>query len=315
MPLINVSPPSKNLMLCNWRDWQSIAYLMALPLLVCALWQVELNVTNYLHHPIYLLGYSLLILLTIGVGAIHHHHAHLRMWENKTLNRYTDFWLCLLQGHPTFVFYASHNANHHRYHHGVNDITRTYRFGGDTNHLLAYVLHPFQALLVLYPLFITWLQRLYRRVPRVFWYCMRQYALIVIAWLFLATIHWQKFLFLVLLPQLFGLHWLLATNYLQHAHADGNSRLNFARNFSGGVNIFYFNIGFHTAHHLHPRVHWSCLPRLHQQIQSTIDPRLNAGSLITYMLRTFVGSLVWSPWRSQSLMQNKLDSLPVIKEK
>ena len=39
---------------------------------------------------------------------------HLRMWRGRWANRATDFWITLLQGHPTFVFYPAHVANHHR---------------------------------------------------------------------------------------------------------------------------------------------------------------------------------------------------------
>ena len=59
-----------------------------------------------------------MLFLTLGIGVIHHNHTHLRMWRGRWANRATDFWITLLQGHPTFVFYPAHVANHHRYKHG-----------------------------------------------------------------------------------------------------------------------------------------------------------------------------------------------------
>ncbi len=286
-------------MLRNWRDLQSMLYLLALPLLILFLWRTGLH--TFLHFA----AYGTVIFLFVSIGTIHHQHAHLRMWKNKYLNRLTDWVLCVFQGHPTFVFYAAHNANHHRYQHGEKDVARTYRFGGDTNSLMGYIKHPFQAVVVLYPLFFVWLGRLKNRKPRVFIYCIGQYFVIAIFWLGLCVVAAEKFVLLVLLPQLFALHVLLATNYLQHAHADGHSRLNFARNFSGWVNPLLFNIGLHTAHHLHPRVHWSKLPQLQKIYQPQVDPRLNAGPLLPYMWRTFVMSIFWRAWRSQSLMQSE----------
>ena len=118
----------------------------------------------------------------------------------------------------------------------------------------------------------------------------------------------------MILPQLHGLHWLLATNYLQHAHADGRrssraqrdtdgSMLNYARNFEGWVNPLLFNIGLHTAHHECPHAHWSQLTELHERIyRRRVDPALNEGGLLPYMARVFVAGLVWRPARSQSLM-------------
>jgi fatty acid desaturase len=289
---------ASNRMLRNWRDLQSMLYLLALPVLILFLWRTGLH--TLLHFAVY----GTVIFLFVSIGTIHHQHAHLRMWRNKYLNRLTDWILCIFQGHPTFVFYAAHNANHHRYQHGEKDVARTYRFGGDTNSLMGYIKHPFQAVVVLYPLFFAWLGRLKNRHPRVFIYCIGQYFVIAFVWFGLCVVDVEKFVLLVLLPQLFALHVLLATNYLQHAHADGNSRLNFARNFSGWVNPFLFNIGLHTAHHLHPRVHWSELTELQKIYQPLVDPRLNAGPLLPYLWRTFVMSIFWRAWRSQSLMQS-----------
>ncbi|WP_269532095.1 fatty acid desaturase [Chitinimonas sp. BJYL2] len=281
-------------MLRNPRDIQALVYLLLQTGLVILLWQ-------YGFQP---LVYAAVLLLSVGISAAHHNHAHLRFWHNKYLNRLTDLWLTLLQGHPTFVFHATHNANHHRYHHGPRDAARTYRFGGDTNHLSGYLLHPLQAVCVLYPLFIDWLRRLRHRAPGVYRHCLLQYLIIITLWAVLAAIDWQKWLLFVLLPQLHGLHWLLATNYLQHAHADGHSQLNFSRNFNGLLNLLMFNIGYHTAHHLHPKAHWSTLPALHEQYRLHIHPNLLAGGLLPYMVRTYLLAPFIPACRSRSLMNH-----------
>ncbi|WP_205700968.1 fatty acid desaturase [Jeongeupia sp. USM3] len=279
-------------MLHKRRDLQSLAYLIALPALVAGQWV----------WGIHWLAYALTLFLTLGTGVIHHNHTHRRMWRSRRLNRLTDFWLTLLQGHPTFVFYPAHVGNHHRYRHGPKDAARTYRFGGDRNDLRGYLLHPLQAAWVLYPLFIGWLRQLGRRNRGALRYCLAQYAAVLALWGGLAWLDWQRWLVLVLIPQLHGLHWLLATNYLQHAHADGHSRLNYARNFEGWVNPLLFNIGLHTAHHEHPRAHWSELPRLHRAYRDRIDSRLNAGPLARYMFVTFIASLLLPRLRSRPLM-------------
>lgn len=280
----------------NLRDWQSILYLLLLPVLVAWQW-----LTGF-----HWLLYGAVLFLTLGVGVIHHNHAHLHLWHSRKLNRLTDLWLCLLQGHPTFVFYPAHIANHHRYNHTQKDITRTYGFSwpgarGDTNHLLGYLLHPLQAVWVLYPLFIAWIRRNFCRRRGYFYYVLLQYAVVLSAWILLAAMDWKKWLLLVLVPQLHGLHWLLATNYLQHAHADGSGKgFNFARNFEGWVNPLLFNIGLHTAHHKYPRAHWSELALLHEQYRPLVDARLNEPSLIGYMWRTYILGLLHRRWRSQT---------------
>ncbi|MEG0446031.1 MAG: fatty acid desaturase [Comamonas sp.] len=250
------------------------------------------------------------------MGVIHHNHTHVRMWWGRWTNRATDYWLTLLQGHPTFVFWPAHVANHHRFRHGPKDIARTYRpaFGGDTNHLWGYLIHPLQAAWVLYPLFMRWLNNLRLRRPGAFRYCMGQYALWLGSGGCLLWLDWQKALIFVIAPQLHGLHWLLATNYLQHAHADGRPlsraqrntpgiELNYARNFEGLVNPLLFNIGLHTAHHECPHAHWSELTRLHAETyRQRVTPALNEGGLLPYMGRVYVLGLIWPAARTRPQM-------------
>lgn len=290
----------------HFRDWQSLAYLVALPAL--AAWQWV--------HGFWWPLYALMLFLTLGIGVIHHNHTHLRMWHGRWANRATDLYITLLQGHPTFVFWPAHVANHHRHRHGERDVARTYRFGGDTNHLWGYLLHPLQAVFVLYPHILGWLAALRRRGPGAFRYCMAQYAVWLGSWALLLAIDWRRALLFVIVPQLHGLHWLLATNYLQHAHADGSPRgekvapgdtqrgaLNYARNFEGLVNPLLFNIGLHTAHHENPHAHWSDLTRLHRDTyRERVDPALNEGGLLPYMFRVFVLGAVVPRFRSRSLM-------------
>lgn len=286
----------------NWRDLQSLVYLLVLPALV--MWQWQFGISFWL--------YGLQLFLTLGVGVIHHNHAHLRMWKFKTLNRLTDLYIGLLQGHPTFVFNAVHVANHHRYRHSEKDVARTYGLNsvgikGDNNHLLGYLLHPVQAIFVLYPIFMKTLRRHFAHRRMYFYYCLLQYAMVIGMWILLMLLDWQKWLLLIFIPQLHGLHWLLATNYLQHAHADGSpnspaqKNYNYARNFYGLLNPLLLNIGYHTAHHEHPRAHWSKLPQLNNLYKTKVAPQLQEPSLLGYMLRVYVLGIFNSRLRTRTL--------------
>jgi hypothetical protein len=256
--------PARLPRLRHWRDLQSLAYLVALPLIAWWQWQHGWNLWLY----------GIELFLTLGVGVIHHNHTHLRMWRGRRANRFTDYWLTLLQGHPTFVFWPAHVANHH----------------------------------------LRWLGQLRRHWPGAFRYCMGQYLLWLGSWALLLSLDWQKALLLVIIPQLHGLHWLLATNYLQHAHADGRpltrgqrldpaTALNYARNFEGWVNPLLFNIGLHTAHHERPQAHWSELTRLHREhYRQRVAPELNEGGLLPYMGRVFLLGTIWPPARTRAQM-------------
>lgn len=275
------------------RDLQGLAYLLAVPAL--ALWQWR--------HGFDALLYAAMLTMWIGIGVIHHHHAHRPMWHGRALNRATDLALAVLQGHPTYAFAATHNANHHRHRHGPGDWARTYRFArGDTNDLAGWLLHPLQAAAALYPHFLDHLVRQRRHRPGVWRWAVLQYVLAGTAWLVALAVDWRSAVLYVLLPQAVAMHWLLGANYFQHAHADPHSRWNYARNFTGAVNLLYFNIGLHTAHHEHPREHWSRMPGLHRSLRPRIDSALEERSFLRYVLRTLVMSALVPRWRSRSLM-------------
>lgn len=244
--------------------------------------------------------YALMLFLAIGIGVIHHNHAHLSMWRRRRLNRVTDLVITALQGHPTFVFNPAHNRNHHRYRHGPRDVARTWRFGDD-NDLRGWVLHPLQAATTVYPLVLAWLRGVRRRAPGAYRWYLLQYGVWLGSWALALAQDPGKALLFVIVPQLFGLHWLLAANDLQHAHADDAAPMGYARNFEGALNPLLFNIGLHTAHHEHGRAHWSDLPRLHAAYRPHIDSRLLEPSFPAYLLRVFVLGIFLPRCRSRSL--------------
>ena len=213
----------------------------------------------------------------------------------------TNLLISISTAVPSAMIYGGHLRNHHVHQHGPEDHTRTYRFGGDHNHLWGYLLHPFQAWSVLMPKFFTALVEEWPRRTRFARDLLLQTCLIGASWVLLLAIDWQKFFLLVLLPQAVGLHWLLGSNYFQHAHCDDDSESNYARNFTGLVNVFWLNIGFHTAHHDHPRAHWSTLRKLHEENEHNIDPSLCCKSFLGYVFRVFfLGSFARS-FRTASL--------------
>ena len=224
------------------------------------------------------------------------------MWRSAILNRSTDLVGTVLQGHPVFVFRIAHNDDHHAHNHGPKDLARTYQFDGDHNHFLGYVTHPSQVLSILYPFFIKHIDNARIENRHAFYWLGTQYLLVIALWSALILIDPLKAVLYVIFPQLVCLHWLLASNYLQHAHADGLSEWNFARNFTGFINRIFFNIGFHTAHHRHPTLHWAELPRQHLRIAENIDPRMIELSFAWYVLRTFLLSAFMPSFRSHSLM-------------
>ena len=124
---------------------------------------------------------------------------------------------------------------------------------------------------------------------------------IVLVSLSLALIDVRAWLLLVALPQAHGLHWLLASNYLQHAGArpgTGPDSSDVAphdasRNFTGLVNLVWLNIGYHNAHHIEPRTHWAEMPTVHRKHVAQVPPWLVERSLLVYFFRTLVFQSKW----------------------
>ena len=270
-------------MLRNRRDFQSVAYLLALPLLVVVQWRADaFSIALYLPT----------LVLAVGVSCINHNHAHLSIWKNRYLNRLTDHWIGTLQGHPVFMFEAAHIDSHHRHNQLDGDVTRIEQFGRD-NHIVGYLLFPLRVLRPLRALKREYLRRVRIENPRLFLHIVVQHVPLFAIWAVAFALDWKKAVVYLLVPQAVALHFLLASNYLQHARTTIGSSHDHSRNFVGWMNLVLFNVGYHTAHHELESLHWSRLPRAHAEIARLVSPRLIERSLVGY----FVGVLAFGFFR------------------
>ncbi|MEM7314703.1 MAG: fatty acid desaturase [Planctomycetota bacterium] len=275
----------------NYYDFISVAYIVVYLVAIVSQWWLGFS------WPLFAISLVTVVCLQV----VHHNHVHLGIWHSRRMNRLTNLLISLATAVPTAMLYGGHLKNHHVHNHGPGDTTRTYRFGGDHNHLLGYLLHPFQALFVLIPKFCREFWEGWPTRSRFSRDLLLQSTLVGILSLGLLWLDWQNFLLLVLVPQLFGVHWLLGSNYLQHAHCDDQSDVNYARNFTGPINYLLLNVGFHTAHHDNPRAHWSTLRQIHERTISEMDPRLCCPSFAGYLFRTFFLGIFFESYRSRSL--------------
>ena len=59
---------------------------------------------------------------------------------------------------------------------------------------------------------------------------------------------------------------IVFTNLLFHKGCDPSSKINLSKNYTNSVeNFLFLNGGYHTIHHLYPRLHWSQLPQMHDK--------------------------------------------------
>lgn len=266
-------------MLRNMHDWQSLTYLFGLPLLVLFEWSLDaINI------PLY----CVTLILAVGISCINHNHAHVSLWINQWLNRFTDYWIGTLQGHPVYLFEVAHVGSHHRYNQLDQDVTRVEQFGSH-NHIVGYLLFPLHALRPLNHLKRKYFQQLRTENPRKLLGIISQHVPLIALWIIAVIIDWKKAALFVFIPQLLALHFLLASNYLQHARTQAGSRYNHSRNFVGFMNRILFNVGYHTAHHEWESLHWSELPQAHARLNEKIDPSLNEKSLFGYFIYVLIG--------------------------
>ena len=275
----------------NLHDIQSLLYVFAYIVLVVSQWIGGVQWLQYLA----------LLFFVISLQIIHHNHVHLGIWNSKFWNRATSYIISVLTAIPTAMMIGGHIKNHHVHQHGPEDVTRTYRFGGDHNHAVGYLLHPFQAFAVLLPMFWKQFSEQWPKKTRFAVDIFAQSLCVLAVWVLLAFVDWQKCVFLVLVPQAIGLHWLLGANYLQHAHCDNYSDTDYARNFTGAINWVWFNIGFHTVHHDQPKQHWSNLRTIHNEEYQHVDTKLNERSLLIYVVRVLLLGPLIPRLKSQSL--------------
>ena len=278
-------------LLAHRADWRTLAGMALASAIAIAHWRAG-------HFDPWL--FAAAQVMAFSVTAMNHNHSHRPIWRARALNRLTDFWFTLFQGHPGYVFGPLHVDSHHRHHNGPDDPTRTdrYRAGND---LVGLLRHPFEFAWAGLPHLRATLHRLAREDRRELAWVLGHYALLLGVDGLALWLDWRAALYVVIVPQAAALFWLLASNYLQHADGDGRSETDHARNFLGAINLVAFNVGYHTAHHREPQRHWSELPQAHAALAGRIHPALLERSFAAYCLRVFLLAPFFPRCRSRSI--------------
>ncbi len=244
--------------------------------------------------------YILYLYLSIAVTVIAHNHNHIPIWRSKWMNRLTDYWLTLFYGFPAFAWIPTHNQNHHALNNREGDYTITYRLT-ERNHLLMLLAYPSVSSYYQQKPIRDYLKQQWSEDRGYFWFCLSQYVLLA-AWIGLwLALDWRKAILYVIIPQQVGLFSVLIFNYVQHVHADEESKFNHSRNFVGILNKLLFNNGYHTVHHERAGLHWSKTPDAHAKIANEISPALNERSFWGFIFRSYVLGIFVPRYRTHSM--------------
>lgn len=254
--------------------------------------------------------YIIYLFLSVAVAVIIHNHNHLPIWRDKLMNTFTDWWLTVFYGFPIFAWIPTHNKNHHKLNNREGDYTITYRFS-EKNNLVTLLTYPSISGFYQQKAIKLYLKEQYEKDRTRFWLCLSQYAILAI-WLAAAFIlDWKKALLFVFIPQQVSLFSVLIFNYVQHVHANEESEYNHSRNFTGLLNFFLFNNGYHTAHHDKAGIHWSKVPEEHRKIEMHIDKSLNERSFWWYIFRSYFLGLFIKKYKTNSMRLERIENSTV----
>lgn len=259
-------------------DIKTILYLI----IASGLFFVQWN-TGF-HWPVFILS----LYFAIVVAVIAHNHNHVPMWKSPFLNQVTNNWITLLYGFPAFAWKPTHNINHHRLNNREGDYTITYRYS-ERNNLITLLTYPSISSYFQQSPVMNYLKGLYKDSRKEFFLALLQYITLGIFIVITLILDWRKSLLYVIVPQQVALYTIMIFNYIQHVHADEESEFNHSRNFvSPFTNFMMFNNGYHTIHHMKANLHWSQLPAAHAKIAHQIQPDLNQGMIIVYLIKTYI---------------------------
>jgi len=251
--------------------------------------------------------YIIYLFMSVAVAVIVHNHNHLPIWKNEKLNIITDSWLTVFYGFPVFAWIPTHNKNHHRLNNREGDYTITYRFS-EKNNFVTLLTYPTISGYFQQKAIKEYLKEKFNIDRKRFYECVWQYAILVIWTLAFLLIDWRKALLFVIIPQQVALFSVLIFNYVQHVHANEESKYNHSRNFTGALNQMLFNNGLHTVHHDKAGLHWSKVPEEHAKMQHLIDDSLKEKSFWGYIFRAYVLGLFSKKYKTDSMRLQRIEN-------
>jgi len=231
-----------------------------------ALFAIDLAIYLTVDHPLLLvLAFGLSIVPKASICAFNHHHQHLSTFRIEPLNRLLELMYGLQVGVTSHAWVLHHSVGHHlNYLDQTKDESRWARADGSKMGELEYSI-------------VTTLTA-YTRA----WQVGAAYPKyrFTFAWMTVFTVAvaaglvWYRpvpgLILFVLAPLffLFGTAW---ATYAHHAGRSTDTHFVASNNMLSRLyNLATGNLGFHTAHHYRPGVHWSKLPALHKEIESKI---------------------------------------------
>jgi fatty acid desaturase len=235
----------------------------------------------------------IVVILALGLGfgcyichCINHNFIHLPLFVNAQYNKIFSILLGITQGLPPTSLIVTHNLKHHKHVTKTTDWFHHSKAGHGPGilRLIRYVV-------------ITWKligsERKNDESVKLTLNQSRQERIEIIALIIysLIAIYFNpKCFVLIIFPA-----WMIASfcitaiNLIQHDGCAEGEEYAHSRNYVSDLgNWFFFNGGYHGAHHNRPGLHWSELPSYHRQISHHIPQELNTRSLIYTVFTKYI---------------------------
>ncbi len=271
-------------MLRESADIRTLAFVATYFVLVAVLWLSE-SLSLGVAVPLFLATCA----FSWFCAVITHNTIHCAVFSNRTANRVFQVVLTLTYGHPVSSYVSGHNLSHHRYTQKDRDVMRTSKVRGSNNLLNVLLFFPTISGAIMKS-DVAFARQMRLQRPRWFRQFTIEAGVLIAVTLTLFIIDWQKALLYWVVPHIWAAWGIITINYLQHDGCDEDSEYNHSRNFVGRIFGWWtFNNGFHTIHHMHPKLHWSKLREAHErEVAPHIHPNLDCPSIAGYAFRAFI---------------------------
>jgi fatty acid desaturase len=206
-----------------------------------------------------------------NLQCISHNFIHNPFFTNRWLNSAFSIMESVALGVPHLLYHHYH-MNHHRGDNDAKDANgNTKDWSSIYRHSSDHRAEPFwrYVLLSFWRVEVGAVLRVVRRhgIGQMIQLAVEA-AVLAAFWLTMLVVNWRFFVFFYLPSYYLG--WMLsyAEGYLEHYHAQpGNAFANSVSSYNRLYNLLWFNNGYHQEHHWDPKVHWTHMHQLHEQLR------------------------------------------------
>ncbi len=216
-----------------------------------------------------LLAVALLFPFQLNFAGMCHNHHHRSTFRRPLANRVFEVAMFFQLGMLPYGYTLHHNIGHHRhYRDQTRDSNRWRRSDGSVMGAWEFAA---RLCIDMYP--TVW--RIGRSHPALLRRFLRMAAVCAAIFATLVALRPLNAVLVFVLPLPAALLLQAQATYWQHAGLASDEPLRASRSvLDRGYNLRTLNLGYHTAHHLRPGLHWSRLPDLHAAISGMVPPEL-----------------------------------------